>query len=457
MATLTQKLKSCSEPQMINLNQTEFPHLQTTDLFRVMNHLPRCAVGGPWIAGGAVWRAVLNHPLDKCDIDMFFASKQQFDSTVLLMGGYPFVRNILQETKNKWNITYKIHANQGNFNKTINVQLINMSYYRNLDDLLNSFDFTACQFGWDGQNLVSNRTSVADLNDRKISLWKLGSPKSLFSHLIKYMDNGFTLSSDETKKLLNNILSTNPWNTKNNKDYNDQFETNNNEWHAAPYYADVAPQRNRVRVVDVDMGEPVTTNFTNWQCTQPAYTQNDRGWAATPTTNGMVDPAPETFAQPVPNNAFLTPTPTIQEIVGAQPMDLNATQPAAPTLPTPTDLQPPWEQMPRTIEDVERRMEEIIQRRDDTIERELTEIGATFQGTMTVGPGAFDGIFADRPRRNNIQNHYTHPLEQRAPRGPARFDEDRANPALREAFIQGFLNTPVRPNNEQENTQQERR
>src|SRR5258708_38972470 len=91
------------KPKMKNLDLTLYPHIQDSDLFKIMKFLPKCDVGGPWIAGGSVWRTIFNEPLKNCDIDLFFSSQQQFEIACLQMSAYPFVRNILQETKNKYN------------------------------------------------------------------------------------------------------------------------------------------------------------------------------------------------------------------------------------------------------------------------------------------------------------------------------------------------------------------
>ncbi len=150
MATL---LKS-RERGMKHLKLEDFPHIKESDLFKIKRCLPPCSVGGPWIAGGSVWRTVRNEPLNECDVDVFFKNKDQYEQTCRQMNSIPFVRNILKETKNKWNTTYRIHVNQGRYDKTIDIQLINMSFYSRLERLLESFDFTVCQFGYDGESII---------------------------------------------------------------------------------------------------------------------------------------------------------------------------------------------------------------------------------------------------------------------------------------------------------------
>ncbi len=138
---------------MKTLNLADFSHIPTSDLFRVLKHLPKLSGGGPWVAGGSVWRTINNEPLNGCDIDIFFPSKKQYEEHCRMMNAYPYVNNILNEKKNKYNTTYTVHVNEGKFDKTIDVQLIGMYYNRCLDLLLDTFDFSVCQFGFDGRDI----------------------------------------------------------------------------------------------------------------------------------------------------------------------------------------------------------------------------------------------------------------------------------------------------------------
>lgn len=218
-------VKSCVDkgPEMTKLDMGKHPHLVDSDLFRILRHMPKMGVGGPWVSGGSVWRTFNKEPLVNCDIDIFFRSKAQFEEISRRMGSLPFVNNVISETKKKWNTLYKYHVNEGkNFNKTVDVQFINMSYFSSLPKLMNSFDFTVCQFGWDGSTFYVGQTSIDDLTKKKIVLWKIAKPKSLLRHLTKYLSNGFTIPSEETYKLAYNLINMPCWVKTSGAEYGDE-------------------------------------------------------------------------------------------------------------------------------------------------------------------------------------------------------------------------------------------
>lgn len=211
-----------SAPRTNILNMAEFPHIKDSDLFKVLRHLPPLGIYGPWVAGGSVWRTINKEPLEKCDIDVFFQNQKQYEETVLKMNSLPTVNNIVKETKNKWNTIYKFHVHERKaFEKTIDVQFINMNFHQSLDSLLESFDLTVCQFGYDGENLHCGLTSLDDLSAKRIRLHSLRLPKTMFKHLHKYLNNGFTISSDMTRELAYRMMTMNCWKSSNQPDYDD--------------------------------------------------------------------------------------------------------------------------------------------------------------------------------------------------------------------------------------------
>ena len=186
------QLKMKKEPSN-KLDLEKYPHIKTSELFRILKCLPKLDRGGPWVAGGSVWRTVNNEELKDCDVDIFFICKEQYEEMCQKMYGYPFVNNVLSEKRTKWNTTYQIHVNEGKYDKTINVQFIGMSYHNRLDKLLNSFDFPVCQFGYDGKDILIGNKSLSDLEKRQLSINRVNHPKTSLKHMLKYLNNGFVL------------------------------------------------------------------------------------------------------------------------------------------------------------------------------------------------------------------------------------------------------------------------
>lgn len=197
--------------ESLKLDLGSYPHIPNSELFKIAKCLPKLHAGGPWIAGGSVWRTVNNEPLINCDVDVFFICKEQYEEMCAKMKSYPYVNNILSEKKNKWNTTFQLHVNEGSFNKTIDVQFIGMSYYNRLEKLLNSFDFPVCQFGYNGKDILVGEKSLSDLQKRQLSIHRLAHPKSFLKHMLKYLNNGFTLPTEELKNITERILEINAW------------------------------------------------------------------------------------------------------------------------------------------------------------------------------------------------------------------------------------------------------
>ena len=168
------------EPDIIPLNLENYPHLVDSDLFKILRHLPPMTEEGPWVAGGALWRTINKEPLVNCDIDVFFKSKSQFEEMSRKMNSLPYVNNVISENRGKWNTNYQYHVNEGKkFNKTVDIQFVNTNRYSSIIKLLNSFDFTVCQFGWDGKNIYTGPSSIDDLTKKLIVFYSSLPEESL--------------------------------------------------------------------------------------------------------------------------------------------------------------------------------------------------------------------------------------------------------------------------------------
>lgn len=90
-----------------------------------------------WIAGGAIRRWFAGKE-DLSDVDVFFQNEQAFNDYIVLLaqkGAKP-----LASHPNA--VTYEYQQ--------VRVQCIRVKWYATLDELLDSFDFTVCQFAWNG-------------------------------------------------------------------------------------------------------------------------------------------------------------------------------------------------------------------------------------------------------------------------------------------------------------------
>ena len=172
---------------------------QDSELFRVLRFLPRPQENGPWLAGGAVWKAIENHPITH-DFDFFFSSQEQCSQWVRTLNSIPYVHHIVGEKSNKYNTTYQFHIHDRGYNKTIAVQCVCFKFWSSLEELLDGFDFTACQFGFDGYRMLVGDTSFEDLRTRTIRFNKVHDSVATAVHLDKYIKKGFKIPPSEQQK-----------------------------------------------------------------------------------------------------------------------------------------------------------------------------------------------------------------------------------------------------------------
>ena len=186
--------------------------------------LPPISEEGPWLAGGALRRLVQNtEPLDG-DMDFFFKDEEQFEEWCKDMERAHDARLI---GKTEHNTTYEVvlpitsSVSQGKdpdgaFNdaefdvvpakEVVRVQGIHFRYYESVEAVIDSFDFTICQFGFDGIALHAGEYSLWDLARKKLALHKLSFGVSTVRRLLKYQTQGYTACGGCLTAILNAVV-----------------------------------------------------------------------------------------------------------------------------------------------------------------------------------------------------------------------------------------------------------
>lgn len=181
------------------------------ELFQALGRLPDVSETGPWLAGGAVRRTLLRQPLDS-DFDFFFASPEQFEAfaaKVKAAGGW-------QTSANEHNATFRLPSEapapigEDQFSPylpEITVQAITTQWYANLEAVLDSFDFTLCQFGYDGTRLVCGDHSLWDLGRKRLVPHRLTYGTASLRRLLKYTKQGFTICGGGLSDFLEKVAA----------------------------------------------------------------------------------------------------------------------------------------------------------------------------------------------------------------------------------------------------------
>ncbi len=172
----------------------------SSEFFTILKQLPSIDTDGPWVAGGSVWKSIENIPLE-CDIDVFFKSDRQCEKWFRTLLSLPYAHRIVSDPKsNQYNTSLKYHIHYKGYNKTITLQLVSFRFFDNIKALLDGFDFTACQFGFDGQTLYTGDTSLGDLRNREIIFNNVLDNVATGIHVEKYTKIGFKIPSSQKQR-----------------------------------------------------------------------------------------------------------------------------------------------------------------------------------------------------------------------------------------------------------------
>lgn len=181
------------------------------ELFRALDRLPTLTPTGPWLAGGALRRTLSRTPLDS-DFDFFFASAEQFASFcegLKARGGWKI-------SENEHNVTFRLPSKapeptgQDEFSAyepELTIQAINTTYYPTLEAVLDSFDFTLCQFGYDGADLVCGDYALWDLGRKRLVTHRITYGTASLRRLLKYTRQGFTACGGSLSEFLEKVAS----------------------------------------------------------------------------------------------------------------------------------------------------------------------------------------------------------------------------------------------------------
>jgi len=158
--------------------------LDETTLHKVLQGLPQMTAEGPWVAGGAL-RRMISGQEPESDFDFFFRNPDQmkdFESDLVGRG-----LNKIRETEH--HVHYKGRVGESSVER--NVQCIRFKYYEDAPAVIDSFDFTICQFAYDGSKLIVGDHSLWDLGRKRLAIHRITYPVATMRRLLKYGRQGF--------------------------------------------------------------------------------------------------------------------------------------------------------------------------------------------------------------------------------------------------------------------------
>jgi hypothetical protein len=147
------------------------------------------------LAGGAL-RAYLNKE-EISDYDLFFFNEEEKNYVKDWLLSKKF--KIVFECSEGKLITFK--------KKRLKIQLITEKYYKDIDELLNSFDLTVTQFALYGGNLYTVRQALKDTYNKKIRFNKITYPSATLGRFYKFQNKGYHLDSVAKKDFIARLLT----------------------------------------------------------------------------------------------------------------------------------------------------------------------------------------------------------------------------------------------------------
>lgn len=174
--------------------------IDDTPLFKVLKELPELGWDrsffmnkdgpGPWLAGGALRRTLQGFKLDS-DFDFFFHSAEQLEEFSTLLQAKN--KNLHKSKETEHHVEFK--GVVGEDNLEVKVQLIRFAYYNSPEEVIDSFDFTICQFAYDGLELIYGDYALWDLGRKRLAVNKITYPLSTMRRVLKYTKQGFNACS----------------------------------------------------------------------------------------------------------------------------------------------------------------------------------------------------------------------------------------------------------------------
>jgi hypothetical protein len=184
---------------------------EETEFAKALGRLPKVGADGPWIAGGSVRRLISRLPQDS-DFDFFFRDQAQFDAFCEELRKLAVATN-----ENEFTMTFELPAtnakpiDQDEFTPAgpaLKVQAIRLSFFDSLDAAIDSFDFSICQCGYDGTNLVFGPWALFDIASKRLVPGRISYGTSSLRRMIKYARQGFTICGGGLADMLEQIVES---------------------------------------------------------------------------------------------------------------------------------------------------------------------------------------------------------------------------------------------------------
>lgn len=155
---------------------------EQSEFWKISSVLPQPKKNGPWICGGVFRRIVTRQNLFNGDIDFF--CRDPLQKIILIKKLKKLNNSISPEIKiqplksTKWATTFQVrfpwNTVPGSMpvGISIKVQVIHGNYWNSIEGCMDSFDFSVCQYGYNGTDIISSGRAIWDMRNNEASIIK---------------------------------------------------------------------------------------------------------------------------------------------------------------------------------------------------------------------------------------------------------------------------------------------
>jgi len=156
--------------------------------------LPTFQYSNCWIAGGCLRSSLLNETPN--DIDIFGPDENS-------------IQNFIDLNLNNAKLIHKSKVLESYILNGLKIQVVKRKYYNSIEECLTGFDYTICQFAFDGVTYFSTPEAVIDTYAHKLVINKLDKDFVIDSlrRMTKYIKYGFTICDGGLKNIVESIRS----------------------------------------------------------------------------------------------------------------------------------------------------------------------------------------------------------------------------------------------------------
>lgn len=170
-------------------------------LENIAKHLPKDV----WIGGGFLRAMIAGEDELGGDVDFFFRTEEGFNKLLAMIKepsvetmkvfGYYTIPNANTVSK------LRIVDCESVANFRPNLQLVRLFWFDSPEHVIDSFDFTVCQFITDGTTLWFGPKSFEDVTERKLR-WhrETGDSIAAFNRILKYQEKGYKMPKEGFEK-----------------------------------------------------------------------------------------------------------------------------------------------------------------------------------------------------------------------------------------------------------------